>query len=235
QGEYAGLMVIRAYHRSQGEFHRDVCLIPVSAHGTNPPSAAMVGMTVVPVACDKQGNVDLPDLEAKAAEHRIRLAALMLTYPSTHGVFEADVKRMCQIVHTHGGQVYMDGANMNAQVGLCRPGEIGADVCHLNLHKTFCIPHGGGGPGMGPIAVARHLASFLPGHPIVDLDHAQACGTVSAAPWGSASILPISWAYIALLGYDGLTEATKIAILNANYVARRLEAHYPVLYSGPGG
>ena len=159
-------MVIRAYHRSQGEFHRDVCLIPVSAHGTNPASAAMVGMTVVAVACDKQGNVDLQDLEAKAAEHRERLAALMLTYPSTHGVFEADVKRICQIVHTHGGQVYMDGANMNAQVGLCRPGDIGADVCHLNLHKTFCIPHGGGGPGMGPIAVARHLAPFLPGHPV---------------------------------------------------------------------
>ena len=187
QGEYAGLMVIRAYHRSQGEFHRDVCLIPVSAHGTNPASAAMVGMTVVPVACDTQGNVDLRDLEAKAAEHRNRLAALMLTYPSTHGVFEADVRRICQIVHTHGGQVYMDGANMNAQVGLCRPGDIGADVCHLNLHKTFCIPHGGGGPGMGPIAVARHLAPFLPGHSVTGLGGPESIGPVSAAAYGSPS------------------------------------------------
>jgi glycine dehydrogenase len=207
----------------------------MSAHGTNPASAVMAGMQVVAVKSDDQGNVDVADLRAKAAQYRDTLAALMVTYPSTHGVFEGSIREICRIVHEHGGQVYMDGANMNAQVGLCRPGEIGADVCHLNLHKTFCIPHGGGGPGMGPIGVAKHLAPFLPGHPIVDLDHTQACGTVSAAPWGSASILPISWAYIALMGYDGLTEATKIAILNANYVARRLEAHYPVLYSGPGG
>jgi glycine dehydrogenase len=235
QGEYAGLMVIRAYHRSQGEFHRDVCLIPVSAHGTNPASAAMVGMTVVPVACDKQGNVDLHDLEAKAGEYRTRLAALMLTYPSTHGVFEADVRRICQIVHTHGGQVYMDGANMNAQVGLCRPGDIGADVCHLNLHKTFCIPHGGGGPGMGPIAAARHLAPFLPGHPVTGLGGNEAIGPVSAAPYGSPSILTIPWVYIALMGRDGLTTATQVAILNANYMAKRLEKHYPILYAGKAG
>ncbi|HTL60725.1 MAG TPA: aminomethyl-transferring glycine dehydrogenase [Nitrospira sp.] len=235
QGEYAGLMVIRAYHRSQGEFHRDVCLIPVSAHGTNPASAAMVGMTVVPVACDKQGNVDLHDLEVKAGEHRTRLAALMLTYPSTHGVFEADVRRICQIVHTHGGQVYMDGANMNAQVGLCRPGDIGADVCHLNLHKTFCIPHGGGGPGMGPIAVARHLTPFLPGHPVTGLGGDRSIGPVSAAPFGSPSILTIPWVYIALMGRDGLTKATQVAILNANYMAKRLEKHYPILYTGNAG
>jgi len=235
QGEYAGLMVIRAYHRSHGEFHRDVCLIPVSAHGTNPASAAMVGMRVVPVACDKQGNVDLQDLEAKAGEHRTRLAALMLTYPSTHGVFEADVRRICQIVHTHGGQVYMDGANMNAQVGLCRPGDIGADVCHLNLHKTFCIPHGGGGPGMGPIAVARHLAPFLPGHPVTGLGGDESIGPVAAAPFGSPSILTIPWVYIALMGRDGLTKATQVAILNANYMAKRLEKHYPVLYTGNAG
>jgi len=235
QGEYAGLMVIRAYHRSQGEFHRNVCLIPVSAHGTNPASAAMVGMTVVSVACDKQGNVDLKDLEAKAAEHRERLSALMLTYPSTHGVFEADVRRICQIVHTHGGQVYMDGANMNAQVGLCRPGDIGADVCHLNLHKTFCIPHGGGGPGMGPIAVARHLAPFLPGHPVMGLGGTESIGPVSAAPYGSASILTISWVYIALMGRDGLMKATQVAMLNANYMAKRLEKYYPILYTGTSG
>jgi glycine dehydrogenase len=235
QGEYAGLLVIRAWHRARGDTHRTTCLIPMSAHGTNPASAVMAGMQVVVVKSDDQGNVDVADLRAKAAQYRDTLAALMVTYPSTHGVFEGSIREICRIVHEHGGQVYMDGANMNAQVGLCRPGEIGADVCHLNLHKTFCIPHGGGGPGMGPIGVAKHLAPFLPGHPIVDLDHTQACGTVSAAPWGSASILPISWAYIALMGYDGLTEATKIAILNANYVARRLEAHYPVLYSGPGG
>jgi glycine dehydrogenase len=235
QGEYTGLMVIRAYHRSQGEFHRDVCLIPVSAHGTNPASAAMVGMTVVPVACDKQGNVDLSDLEAKAGEHRTRLAALMLTYPSTHGVFETDVRRMCQIVHTHGGQVYMDGANMNAQVGLCRPGDIGADVCHLNLHKTFCIPHGGGGPGMGPIGVARHLTPFLPSHPVTGLGGPESIGPVSAAPYGSPSILTIPWVYLALMGRDGLTKATQVAILNANYMAKRLEKSYPILYSGAGG
>jgi glycine dehydrogenase len=235
QGEYAGLMVIRAHHRAQGEGHRDICLIPVSAHGTNPASATMAGMTVVAVACDRQGNVDLADLEAKAAEYRDRLAALMLTYPSTHGVFEPGVRRMCQIVHTHGGQVYMDGANMNAMVGLCRPGDIGADVCHLNLHKTFCIPHGGGGPGMGPIAVARHLAPFLPGHPVTKLGGPEAIGPVSAAPFGSASILPISWAYIALMGRDGLTKATTVAILNANYMAKRLEKYYSILYTGTSG
>jgi glycine dehydrogenase len=235
QGEYSGLSVIRAYHRSQGEFHRDVCLVPVSAHGTNPASAAMVGMTVVPVACDRHGNVDLADLEAKAVQHRNRLAALMVTYPSTHGVFEANVRRICQIVHTHGGQVYMDGANMNAQVGLCRPGDIGADVCHLNLHKTFCIPHGGGGPGMGPIGVARHLSSFLPGHPVAGLGGEQSIGPVSAAPYGSPSILTISWVYMALMGRDGLTMATQVAILNANYMAKRLEKHYPILYTGTSG
>ena len=235
QGEYAGLMVIRAYHRSRGEAHRDVCLIPMSAHGTNPASAAMAGMTVVVVSCDRHGNVDLDDLEAKAAEHRNRLSALMLTYPSTHGVFEASVRRMCQIMHTHGGQVYMDGANMNAMVGLCRPGDIGADVCHLNLHKTFCIPHGGGGPGVGPIGAARHLAPFLPGHPVTKLSGPEAIGPVSAAPFGSASILPISWVYIALMGRDGLTKATQVAILNANYMAKRLEKHYSILYTGDTG
>ncbi|HEU5303830.1 MAG TPA: aminomethyl-transferring glycine dehydrogenase [Gemmatimonadales bacterium] len=235
QGEYAGLMVIRAYHRSRGQGHRTTCLIPQSAHGTNPASAVMAGMQVVPVKSDPRGNIDVADLRGKAAAHRDTLAALMITYPSTHGVFESSVREICQIVHEHGGQVYMDGANMNAQVGLCRPGDIGADVCHLNLHKTFCIPHGGGGPGMGPIGVAAHLVAFLPGHPVVDLDHDSACGTISAAPWGSAAILPISWAYIALMGYDGLSEATQIAILNANYVARRLAEHYPLLYTGQNG
>ncbi len=235
QGEYAGLLVIRAWHQSRGEARRTTCLIPQSAHGTNPASAIMAGMQVVPIRSDAHGNVDLDDLRAKATAHRDTLAALMVTYPSTHGVFEASIREICRVVHEHGGQVYMDGANMNAQVGLCRPGDIGADVCHINLHKTFCIPHGGGGPGMGPIGVARHLAPFLPGHPVVDLDHPSACGTVSAAPWGSSAILPISWAYIALMGYDGLTEATKIAILNANYIARRLQPHYEVLYSGPHG
>jgi glycine dehydrogenase len=235
QGEYTGLMVIRAYHRSQGEEHRDVCLIPVSAHGTNPASASMVGMTVVTVACDRQGNVEIADLEAKAAQHRERLSALMLTYPSTHGVFEAEVRRICQIVHTHGGQVYMDGANLNAQVGLCRPGDIGADICHLNLHKTFCIPHGGGGPGMGPIVAARHLAPFLPGHPVTQLGGERSIGAVSAAPYGSPSIVTISWVYIALMGRDGLTKATQVAILSANYMAKRLEKYYPVLYTGTSG
>jgi glycine dehydrogenase len=235
QGEYAGLLVIRAYHRARGEAHRVTCLIPQSAHGTNPASAVMAGMQVVPVKSDERGNIDLDDLRAKAASHRDTLAALMVTYPSTHGVFEGSIREICRVVHENGGQVYMDGANMNAQVGLCRPGDIGADVCHLNLHKTFCIPHGGGGPGMGPIGVMKHLAPFLPGHPIVDLAHPQACGTIAAAPWGSAAILPISWAYIALMGYDGLTEATKIAILNANYVARRLKGHYEVLYAAPSG
>ncbi len=235
QGEYAGLMVIRQYHRSKGEPHRDVCLIPVSAHGTNPASAAMAGMTVVIVACDRHGNIDIADLESKAAHYRDRLSALMLTYPSTHGVFEEGVRHICQIVHTHGGQVYIDGANMNAMVGHCRPGDIGADVCHLNLHKTFCIPHGGGGPGVGPIGVARHLMPFLPGHPVIQLGGPQAIGPISAAPFGSPGILPISWTYIAMMGRDGLTKATQVAILNANYMAKRLEKHYPVLYTGDSG
>jgi glycine dehydrogenase len=232
QGEYAGLLAIRGYHASRGQGHRDVCLIPSSAHGTNPASAAMVGCRVVVVACDEQGNVELADLEAKAREHRERLAALMATYPSTHGVFEEDIQRICRSVHDNGGQVYMDGANMNALVGLTRPGDIGADVCHINLHKTFCIPHGGGGPGMGPIAVAAHLASFLPGHPSWG-ERSQ--GAVSAAPWGSASILPISWAYIAMMGPGGLKDATEIAILNANYIAHRLQPYFPVLYRGKRG
>lgn len=235
QGEYAGLMAIRAYHHHRGETQRTVCLIPVSAHGTNPASAAMVGMVVVPVACDAQGNIDLKDLEEKATQHRDKLAALMITYPSTHGVFETEVRRICHIVHTHGGQVYMDGANMNAMVGLSRPGDIGADVCHLNLHKTFCIPHGGGGPGMGPIAVARHLVPFLPGHPVLKIGGKDAMGAVSAAPFGSPSILPISYVYIAMMGAAGLTRATQVAILNANYMAKRLEKHYRILYTGGKG
>jgi glycine dehydrogenase len=235
QGEYAGLLVIRAYHESCGQAHRDVCLIPSSAHGTNPASAVMAGCRVVVVACDDGGNVDLADLEAKAAQHKDALAALMVTYPSTHGVFEAGIKRICAIIHDHGGQVYMDGANLNAQVGLCRPGDIGADVCHINLHKTFCIPHGGGGPGMGPISVAAHLAPFLPRHPVVATGGDRAIGAVSAAPWGSASILLISWTYIRLMGADGLKRATEVAILNANYIARRLEPHYPVVYKGARG
>jgi glycine dehydrogenase len=235
QGEYAGLMVIRAYHHDRGERQRDICLIPTSAHGTNPASAVIAGLTVVPVACDQHGNVDLTDLETKASTHREKLAALMITYPSTHGVFEEGIRRICDIVHAHGGQVYMDGANMNAQVGLCRPGDIGADVCHLNLHKTFCIPHGGGGPGMGPIGVATHLMPFLPGHPVTKLGGKYSIGPISAAPYGSASILAIPWVYIALMGGDGLTKATKVAILNANYMAKRLEKHYPVLYTGKNG
>ncbi|MEP6590987.1 MAG: aminomethyl-transferring glycine dehydrogenase [Gemmatimonadota bacterium] len=235
QGEYAGLLVIRAWHRSRGEGHRTVCLIPASAHGTNPASAIMAGMSVVPVASDAKGNIDVADLKAKAALHAPNLAALMVTYPSTHGVFEGSIKEICATVHEHGGQVYMDGANMNAQVGLCRPGDIGADVCHLNLHKTFCIPHGGGGPGMGPIGVGEHLVPFLPGHPVVELGHAQAAGTVSAGPWGSPSILPISYIYILLMGAEGLTWATEIAILAANYVAKRLEGHYDLLYAGANG
>ncbi len=235
QGEYTGLMVIRAYHHARGDQHRDVCLIPVSAHGTNPASAVMAGLKVVVVACDEGGNVDLADLKAKAEANRDKLAALMVTYPSTHGVFEEGIREICRIVHDNGGQVYLDGANMNAQVGLCRPGDYGADVCHLNLHKTFCIPHGGGGPGMGPICVAEHLAPFLPGHPVVPVGGGEAIGPVSAAPWGSASILPISWVYIALMGGRGLTRATEIAILNANYMAARLREHYPVLYTGGKG
>jgi glycine dehydrogenase len=229
QGEYAGLLAIRGFHQGRGEGHRDVCLIPISAHGTNPASAVMAGFQVVVTACDAQGNVDLADLEAKAEQHKDRLGALMITYPSTHGVFEQDVKRICEIVHARGGQVYMDGANMNAQVGLTRPADIGADVCHLNLHKTFCIPHGGGGPGMGPIGVAAHLAPFLPGHPLTG------SGAVSAAPWGSASILVISWMYVAMMGADGLKKATQVAILNANYMAKKLAGHYDVLYTGPEG
>ncbi|HEY2082676.1 MAG TPA: aminomethyl-transferring glycine dehydrogenase [Verrucomicrobiae bacterium] len=235
QGEYAGLLVIRAYHENRGETHRNVCLIPTSAHGTNPASAVMAGMKVVAVACDTDGNIDLTDLRAKAEAHKNDLAALMVTYPSTHGVFEETIKDICEIIHAHGGQVYMDGANMNAQVGLCRPADMGADVCHLNLHKTFCIPHGGGGPGMGPIGVAEHLVDFLPGHPVVNLGGENPIGAVSAAPWGSASILIISWIYIALMGGAGLTEATKYAILNANYIARRLDKYFPVLYKGHGG
>ncbi|HEU0012571.1 MAG TPA: aminomethyl-transferring glycine dehydrogenase [Longimicrobium sp.] len=234
QGEYAGLLAIHDYHESRGEGHRDVCLIPQSAHGTNPASAVMAGMKVVVVGTDASGNVDLDDLRRKAEQHAERLAALMITYPSTHGVFEAEIREICDVVHRHGGQVYLDGANMNAQVGLCRPGDYGADVCHLNLHKTFCIPHGGGGPGMGPICVAEHLAPYLPGHPVIRVGSGEH-RTVSAAPWGSPSILPISWVYIKLMGAEGLTHATKVAILNANYVARRLEEHYPVLYKGGSG
>ncbi|BET68730.1 aminomethyl-transferring glycine dehydrogenase [Opitutales bacterium ASA1] len=242
QGEYAGLLAIRGYHEARGEGHRKVCLIPTSAHGTNPASAAMCGMTVVPVACDAQGNIDLADLRRKVEQHAHDLSALMVTYPSTHGVFETAIKDICALVHAHGGQVYMDGANMNAQVGLTSPGEIGADVCHLNLHKTFCIPHGGGGPGMGPIGVAAHLAPHLPGHPVVptrpeshvsNLD--SRIGAVSAAPFGSASILVISWMYIRMMGTAGLTDATKVAILSANYVAKRLEKFFPVLYRGASG
>ena len=234
QGEYAGLLAIKAYHASRGEGHRNVCLIPSSAHGTNPASAHMVGMQVVVVACDAAGNVDIADLEAKAAQHAKSLAAIMVTYPSTHGVFEAGITRICEVVHAHGGQVYVDGANLNAMVGLAAPGEFGGDVSHLNLHKTFCIPHGGGGPGVGPVAVAAHLAPFLPGHRCLE-GGTGAVGAVSAAPYGSASILPISWMYIAMMGGEGLTRATQVAILNANYIARRLAPHYPVLYSGPGG
>ncbi len=235
QGEYAGLLVIRAYHEARGDHHRDVCLIPTSAHGTNPASAVMAGMRVIEIACDARGNIDLADLRVKAAEHEAKLAGLMVTYPSTHGVFEEGIREICEITHTHGGQVYMDGANLNAMVGICRPGDIGADVCHLNLHKTFCIPHGGGGPGMGPIGVAAHLAPFLPGHPVVSTGGGQGIGPVSAAPWGSPSILPISWAYIALMGADGLRAATENAILAANYVAERLRGHFEVLYTGTKG
>ncbi|MDR6227955.1 glycine dehydrogenase [Pseudomonas sp. SORGH_AS199] len=231
QGEYAGLLAIRAYHASRGESERDVCLIPASAHGTNPATASMVDMRVVVVACDKRGNVDLDDLRAKAEQHGERLAALMITYPSTHGVFEEAIREICQVVHDHGGQVYIDGANMNAMVGLCAPGQFGGDVSHLNLHKTFCIPHGGGGPGVGPIGVKAHLAPFLPGHARLERKE----GAVCAAPYGSASILPISWMYLKMMGSAGLTRASQIAILSANYIARRLEEHYPVLYSGTGG
>ncbi|MFP4221707.1 MAG: aminomethyl-transferring glycine dehydrogenase [Phormidium sp.] len=238
QGEYAGLQVIRAYHRDRGEAQRRVCLIPESAHGTNPASAVMCGMKVVAIACDGSGNIDIEDLRRKAETHAESLAAIMVTYPSTHGVFEESIVEVCEIVHRFGGQVYLDGANLNAQVGLCRPGDFGADVCHLNLHKTFCIPHGGGGPGMGPIGVAAHLVPFLPGHSLVSPQsqaHPQGIGAISAAPWGSASILPISWMYIAMMGAQGLTEATILAILHANYLAQRLDGVYPVLYKGKSG
>jgi glycine dehydrogenase len=235
QGELAGLLVIRKHHEVRGEGHRDVCLIPASAHGTNPASAAMAGMRVVVVACDEKGYIDVSDLEAKAKEHAKDLAAIMVTYPSTYGIFEEEIERICSIVHEHGGQVYLDGANLNAQVGLCRPADVGADVCHVNLHKTFCIPHGGGGPGMGPIGVAAHLAKFLPRHPVIQVGGEQGIGAVSAAPWGSASILLISWAYIAMMGPDGLQRASEVAILSANYVAERLHAHFPVFYRGKRG
>ena len=236
QGEYAGLLAIEAYHKSRGQGHRNVCLIPASAHGTNPASAHMAGLKVVVVACDRDGNVDLADLEAKAKAHTADLASIMVTYPSTHGVFESGIRRICEIVHAHGGQVYVDGANLNALVGLAAPGKFGADVSHLNLHKTFCIPHGGGGPGVGPIGVGAHLAPFLPAHRYMPSEPAsKAIGAVAAAPFGSASILPISWMYMTMMGSDGLTAATESAILAANYVAKRLDAHYPVLYSGRGG
>ncbi|HEX4332727.1 MAG TPA: aminomethyl-transferring glycine dehydrogenase [Usitatibacter sp.] len=244
QGEYAGLLIIRKWHASRGETHRNVCLIPSSAHGTNPASAQMAGMQVIVVGCDEGGNVDLDDLERKAAQHAASLAAIMVTYPSTHGVFEAGITKACEIVHRHGGQVYVDGANMNAMVGLTAPGQFGGDVSHLNLHKTFCIPHGGGGPGVGPVAVGAHLAKFLPGHRHLDApgsppagagSNGDAIGAVTAAPFGSASILPISWMYIEMMGEAGLTAASEVAILNANYIAKRLAPHYPVLYSGPRG
>lgn len=237
QGEYAGLMVIRAFHRERGETHRTACLIPDSAHGTNPASAVVAGMKVVPVATDAQGMIDVADMRRKAEQHAKELACCMITYPSTAGVFEETVREVCEIVRRHGGLVYMDGANMNAQVGLTRPADIGADVCHLNLHKTFCIPHGGGGPGMGPIGVTKALAEFLPAHPVIRPESAgrRAIGPISAAPYGSASILPISWMYIAMMGAEGLRRASEVAILNANYMAKRLEGHYPILYTNHNG
>lgn len=235
QGEYAGLMVIRAFHENSGEAHRDIALIPSSAHGTNPASASLAGMKIVIVKCDEKGNIDVEDLRAKAEQNKSNLSCLMITYPSTHGVFEEGIREICSIIHKNGGKVYMDGANMNAQVGLTSPGSIGADVCHLNLHKTFCIPHGGGGPGMGPIGVTTELAQFLPGHAVVDLGHTKAIHAVSAAQYGSASILPISYAYIAMMGGEGLKKATELAILNANYIMKRLEKHYPILYAGKNG
>jgi glycine dehydrogenase len=236
QGEYAGLLAIRAYHQARGEGHRDICLIPSSAHGTNPASAAMAGFKVVVVASERDGSVDVADLRAKAQQHAADLAALMITYPSTHGVFEEEIREICSVIHAAGGQVYMDGANMNAQVGLTSPASIGADVCHLNLHKTFCIPHGGGGPGVGPIGVVAHLAPHLPNHPLVaEAGPATGFGPVSASPFGSAAILPISYAYIRMMGAEGLTRATQVAILNANYVAARLRDHFPILYRGGQG
>jgi glycine dehydrogenase len=236
QGEYAGLLAIRKYHLSRGDTQRNICLIPTSAHGTNPASAQMIGMKVVLVACDDDGNIDIADLQTKAEANSDNLAALMITYPSTHGVYEEGVKQACQIVHDNGGQVYMDGANLNAQVGVAKPAEIGADVSHMNLHKTFCIPHGGGGPGMGPIGIKAHLAPHVSNHSLIKLNGPDASnGAVSAAPWGSASILPISWMYIAMMGAEGLVKATQVAILGANYIAQRLEGHYPVLYTGRNG
>ncbi|MEE9118934.1 MAG: aminotransferase class V-fold PLP-dependent enzyme, partial [Calditrichia bacterium] len=235
QGEYAGLMAIRAYHKNNGESQRIVCLIPASAHGTNPASTVMAGMKVIVVKCDEQGNIDVSDLRGKAEQHSQNLAAFMVTYPSTHGVFEEAIGEMCAIIHKNGGQVYMDGANLNAMVGLCYPADFGVDVIHINLHKTFAIPHGGGGPGMGPICAAKHLAGFLPKHSVIKTDHEKGTTAVSAAPWGSANILPISWAYIKLMNGGGLTNASQIAILNANYMAKRLEKHFPVLYRGAQG
>jgi len=236
QGEYAGLLAIKGYHESRGDFERDVCLIPSSAHGTNPASAAMAGMKIIVVRCDEHGNVDLDDLRSKASEHSDRLGALMITYPSTHGVFEEDIREICEVVHRHGGQVYLDGANLNALVGCAAPGKFGADVSHLNLHKTFCIPHGGGGPGVGPICVGKHLEPFLPGHSVVPMPGRSGKNrAISAAPWGSASILPISWAYITLMGREGMKKATQVAILNANYIASRLSGAFPVLYTGRSG
>ena len=235
QGEYAGLMVIRAYQDQGGQGQRNICLIPVSAHGTNPASAVIAGLKVIPVACDSHGNIDIQDLEAKSAQYHDTLSCFMVTYPSTHGVFEESIRKVCEIVHTHGGQVYLDGANMNAMVGLVRPGAIGADVCHLNLHKTFCIPHGGGGPGMGPIAVAPHLAPFLPGHPLVQVGGSNGIGPIAAAPYGSPNILPISWVFVKLMGSEGLTKASQVAILHANYMANRLDKYYPMLFAGKNG
>lgn len=235
QGEYAGLRVIRAYHHARGDDRRNVCLIPISAHGTNPASAAMCGMDIVIVQCDNEGNLDMEDLKTKAKKYKDRLGAIMITYPSTFGMFEPGVSEACKVVHEHGGLVYLDGANLNAQIGLTKPAEIGADVCHMNLHKTFCIPHGGGGPGMGPIACTKELEPYLPGHPVVPCGGQNAIGPVSAAPYGSASILPISWAYIKMMGGEGLTKATKLAILNANYMASRLANHYEILYTNENG
>ena len=236
QGEYAGLQVIRQYHLSRGDNARNICLIPESAHGTNPASAVMCGMKVVSIKCDEAGNIDVADLNKKADKYAQSLAALMVTYPSTHGVFEQEIIEICDIIHRHGGQVYMDGANMNAQVGICRPADFGADVCHLNLHKTFCIPHGGGGPGVGPIGVKAHLIPFLPKTTLESAqDEDESIGFISAAPWGSASILVISWMYIAMMGAEGLTAATETAILNANYMASLLEPYYPVLFKGVSG
>jgi glycine dehydrogenase len=235
QGEFSGLMVIRAFHRDKGQARRTVALIPSSAHGTNPASAVMAGYKVVVVNCDAQGNIDVEDLRSKAAANKDSLGALMVTYPSTHGVFEEKIKEICTIVHEHGGLVYMDGANLNAQVGLTSPGVIGADICHINLHKTFGIPHGGGGPGMGPICVASHLAPYLPGHPVVHVGGSKGIHAVSSAPWGSPSILLISYAYIKMLGAHGVMDATRYAILNANYLKARLQKHFPVLYEGKNG